>query len=56
MNKIQTRSLREILCVQSLKEMEDFMIDNSVPCKNRQKLMRNLRVSPPVRSLIVINS
>ena len=28
----------------ALKELKDFMIDNGVPVKDRQKLMRNLRV------------
>ena len=30
---------------QALSEMKEFMIENSVPSKKRQKLMRNLRVS-----------
>nr|KAG5699258.1 hypothetical protein BaRGS_000460 [Batillaria attramentaria] len=36
----------------SLKEMEDYMIDNSVPSKNRQKLMRNLRIVELLVSLL----
>ncbi|KAL8600024.1 hypothetical protein ACOMHN_057793 [Nucella lapillus] len=38
--------------ISSLKEMEDFMVDNSVPSKNRQKLMRNLRVVELLVSLL----
>ena len=31
--------------LQALEELQDFMIINGVPNKDRQKLLRNLRVS-----------
>ncbi|XP_076454279.1 inositol 1,4,5-trisphosphate-gated calcium channel ITPR3-like isoform X3 [Babylonia areolata] len=40
--------------ISSLVEMEDFMVDNSVPSKNRQKLMRNLRVVEQLVSLLKV--
>ncbi|XP_070173454.1 inositol 1,4,5-trisphosphate-gated calcium channel ITPR3-like [Littorina saxatilis] len=38
--------------IASLQEMEDFMVENSVPSKNRQKLMRNLRIVELLVSLL----
>ncbi|GFR73252.1 inositol 1,4,5-trisphosphate receptor type 1 [Elysia marginata] len=42
------------LVADALKEMENFMIVNSVPSKNRQKLMRNLRIVELLVSLLSI--
>jgi inositol 1,4,5-triphosphate receptor type 1 len=40
--------------ITALKEIEDFMIVDSVPNKNRQKLMRNLRIVELLVSLLSI--
>ncbi|XP_070173522.1 inositol 1,4,5-trisphosphate-gated calcium channel ITPR3-like [Littorina saxatilis] len=39
----------------SLQEMQDFMIVNSMPSKNRQKLMRNLRIVELLVALLKVS-
>ncbi|ESO83880.1 hypothetical protein LOTGIDRAFT_236387 [Lottia gigantea] len=49
---LNAKSTHEIIT--ALKEMAEFMIENSVPSKNRQKLMRNLRIVDLLANLLQI--
>lgn len=39
------QSVNENILLQAMTDLRKFMVIKDVPCKNRQKLMRNLRVS-----------